>query len=938
MNDVETVKQCLKVILEKGDIYDTIAVRENVKVLRHSFFRNHILLFSRILYGGVRIYEKIKSYFSPIEEIKQAQDTIRQILGVNVDIVRSKHYFDFYGDLANGSSEETLKDIKKKYERSKHPILSIFYEGSNVKIEEYVEHLKKISTFCNLYKIEEILLSEGSILGIFPDLDLAEYSHITMKQLLDYDAIQVPTKENEIEDQKYPSYDVYDTFDSYLLVLNRKELESLIQKLEIIKVSKKTVFELGRKLEDISVKNAISEFCETGDLEKLKEIVSSRLTLLINGDNSYKDKLQGKIFQNVTIKGDYIKILSTNQKGENSGSIVLTLYDYLEVPDYREILKKIKLRDDEHELFTLSALHLYLNQSMQINKSSQKDKISFYDYIYYTFQAKKEGRVKRIPGMYTKSDKRYKSFTHAFSSIILTILLAAAVMFTGLSFNFIEQVAFGRDDRDILTNMAETILMPYMKSFEYEKNIFDRFFQFTEIVTDDIANFFNAVNGDYKEGSLKSDKVIATIENKSNVDLPTYFATGYATGGSYHNGYMSFSINQPLISISDFRNVPTLFEISFDVNTNILLGCIQNDQLNFPKLFYPLGNDSSTINYVLTGLSIYDADDESKIITVDFTRIFQYGNSITDSEKSLLVTMQRPRLIYSYGIDYGINPFVSNLQKDNSYTESLPSEIRKSITKGLGLSEFASDSQIYSAILEKDYSLTPIKDAGLSWSIKWKNEKEYFETIASLDSLICNLAATLAVGVDEDLIYTIGYYSDDNDIRENEAHAWALSKDGILVDITPSSDIELEIEEKLTISMIVEWCSNHNIPLMVALTFAGYSIYKLFGKKIQFYLNIKRIENILENENIEESYAKLKSILYGGTNLPCERTNIQFLETVEREFGSFTIQDLKSLREKLIQEDDESLSISLALLKEVPFLKENKEKVKKMLLKKNKKL
>ena len=90
MNDVEIARKCLKTILEQGDIYDNIATRENVKSLKHSFFRNHIFLFSRILYGGVRIYEKIKSFSAPIERVRRAQNRIRKILGINVDIVRTK--------------------------------------------------------------------------------------------------------------------------------------------------------------------------------------------------------------------------------------------------------------------------------------------------------------------------------------------------------------------------------------------------------------------------------------------------------------------------------------------------------------------------------------------------------------------------------------------------------------------------------------------------------------------------------------------------------------------------------------------------------------------------------------------------------------------------------------------------------------------------------
>ena len=164
MNDVEIVKECLDTILKKGDIYDTIAEREGVKFQRHSFVRNHILLFSRILYAGVRVGEKVRSLFSPIREVKKAQDKIRQILGVNIDIIKSKHIFNILADMTLDSEEiPSIIRIAEKsataFQRSRHPILSVFYENSNMSMEEYLEDLKKILAFGDLYQLDEMLLN-----------------------------------------------------------------------------------------------------------------------------------------------------------------------------------------------------------------------------------------------------------------------------------------------------------------------------------------------------------------------------------------------------------------------------------------------------------------------------------------------------------------------------------------------------------------------------------------------------------------------------------------------------------------------------------------------------------------------------------------------------------------------------------------------------------
>lgn len=323
MNDVERVRNCLDIILKKGDLYDAIAEREGVKFQKYSFIRDHIFLFSRILYAGVLVGEKIKSFYSPINEVKKAQDTIRRVLGVNVDFVKTKHQFDFSSDVtfsADGLFE--FDKVRLAYQRTKKPELSILYENSSIRIEEYVEHLKKILNFCELYDIGEVLLRESDITDSFLSLDLEKYTHITMKDLLDFQYIQFPPKGDSVFQS---SYDFDSIFSSELLLLNKEELRELIKLLEIVKVSKQVVGDFAKQIEDETVKKAIVEFLFKGDLGKLKAIVSSRLALLLNSDSSYKDRISGKVFQNVVIKDEYINVVSTNQNGEVISNVVTTL-------------------------------------------------------------------------------------------------------------------------------------------------------------------------------------------------------------------------------------------------------------------------------------------------------------------------------------------------------------------------------------------------------------------------------------------------------------------------------------------------------------------------------------------------------------------------------------------------------------------------------------
>lgn len=935
MNDVETVKKCLDTILKKGDLYDAIAKRENVKLQKHTFIRNHILLFSRILYGGIRVYERAKSLFSPIEEVKKAQDKIREILGVNVDFVKTKHQFELYSDLSS-SEGKPFSTVKLKYEQSNNPTLSILYENSYLRIEEYVEHLKKILYFCDLYSIQEVFLRETDIIDSFPELELDEYRHIPMKKLLDCSSFQTPTEENDREDEKRRNtYEIDEIYSSELLQLNKKELRKLIHQLNTIKVSKQVIISLGRKIEDRAVRHAIADFFMKGNLEKLKSIVSSRLALLINSDSSYKDKNDGKVFQNVTIKEEYINVISMNKKGEIISNTVTTLYDYLGALDYKSLLRQLKIKDDNHEILAMTALQLYLCQSIKI-KGSNKKSTSFYDYVYYHYKAKRKGKVTKIPGLYTKGDKRYKGFLHLFSNTLITILLLIMMFITGASINFIEQIAFNKNSDDMFRNILEIVATPYLNSWNFEKELVGKFINFTEEVRIDFSNFLKAFNGDVDEGVIQSDRVIANVKELVSGYDASYFATGYADSAFYDKGRMEYSITMPTVDLKNLQDLRPVLEVNIPISGYILETYISENKLNIPMLFYPLGNNERLLDYELVAIMIYDDANPENIFTMDSYRYSLTGETITGMEMEFLKSMSVPRMSYQYGIGNDMNSFIENLNKSGSYTENSPEDIRNAIIKGLGLEKTASDDDIFLAIASKYYSYTPIKDAGLSRKIKKLDEVEYFETVASMDSLVCNLAATLAVGANEELVYTIGYSSDDEYIRENEAHAWAMHKDGMLVEVTPSTSIE-EKETDTFIEKLLVWGIENKIPIYALIAYIGYEVDKVLGRKIRFRMKVQKISKELTNPETEESYAKLREALYGGINIPATRSSLDLLEALERDFGGFTSKELKEIKEELLKRgfnQDGELDLSLGLMNKAPFIKENSDEVKKILKKK----
>ena len=76
-----------------------------------------------------------------IDEIKEAQDKIREVVGVNIDIVIPKQDNMF-----------TMNNKSKKRKK-----IAIFYKVENIDIQKYISNLKKIANFCSTYNIKNII-------------------------------------------------------------------------------------------------------------------------------------------------------------------------------------------------------------------------------------------------------------------------------------------------------------------------------------------------------------------------------------------------------------------------------------------------------------------------------------------------------------------------------------------------------------------------------------------------------------------------------------------------------------------------------------------------------------------------------------------------------------------------------------------------------------
>ncbi len=405
-----------------------------------------------------------------------------------------------------------------------------------------------------------------------------------------------------------------------------------------------------------------------------------------------------------------------------------------------------------------------------------------------------------------------------------------------------------------------------------------------------------------------------------------YFASSYATSGHYEKGKNIYSMGQSLITLKDITKAEVLFEIQQGIDNNYFKKSLEGNILAIPRAFYPVGDD-----YVITSIKYKDMNNPNKELLLDSDRITR-GNLLTIQEKELLLSMENPNIFFAYGINReSENFFVKYMRKMDSYIGISSSEAKDAITKGLGLEE-ASFEEIYNAIKSKKYSKTPLKDARIAHRIKGYEEKKYYETIASLDSLICNLAATLMVTVDDELIYVVGYYeSGDNVISTSEAHAWAMDIDGKIYDATPTLEEDKKINELSdTIKNVIRWSLNQFMSFQIILTLTAIIIWTLYGKKIKFILKVKNSEKLLHTPEIEKSIATINDILYGGVNIPIKQKPSTLVDMISDEFYDMSINELQELKKRILASglDWETIKRTEKLIDYIPFIRDNSEEIK----------
>ena len=110
-----------------------------------------------------------------------------------------------------------------------------------------------------------------------------------------------------------------------------------------------------------------------------------------------------------------------------------------------------------------------------------------------------------------------------------------------------------------------------------------------------------------------------------------------------------------------------------------------------------------------------------------------------------------------------------------------------------------------------------------------------------------------------------------------------------------------------------------------------------YGEEIALAIKIKKVKKLLNNPSIDKNYALIKKIQYGGINLPKKSNPSELIEKIDREFASFNKEELKELKRKIQEYRKVNAPVSkdtIEIVKEIPFIQQNKEYIQKTLIKK----
>lgn len=745
--------------------------------------------------------------------------------------------------------------------------LNVIYENSEVNYKEYKEALEKIFEFCQTYSIRHILLNQEDLnrCGI-TDLEFGEETN------------------------------------AKLILFKKEEFAKVI---ELLNPQEQSVpLDLSRFLtmKDFVIHRAIEKYLLDQNKRQFIHTVKERLEFILNSSGVSKDKIHEKVFETVFLQEEYVKVNKMDRMGNPISNEIMPLFEYLGFSSEEEFMQESSVQE---ELNDIARLYLFLKKEPKRTKKSENAK-SYYDRVYQMY---KETGIYENEFEENQHDLLFTRFELAFI-FYLTIRLSVGIMSDKLE-----------NDNSFFYKIANQINQVYMPFEKLEGSLL-------EAAVDFILNYvetpeeksekrrndgttgdsFTSITGDV---SGTDDYTVATIDPlQEDVDIPNYFTKAYATEATYMNGHMKYDLKKTWVDYVNQSQSEATFEIVR------YLGKFEYDEEK--QIIYWDDNcllPSGKEEYAIASIYIKDEETETKIMVPE-------SGKISKEEMNAVKEMQNPEIHYVYARkQYDFIIRWGRIRQE--YLTMSEAKARALVCEELQLPPSATVEEIFAQIQSKKYSKTPIKDAGLTEEITKMNEEEFIRSVASMDSLVCNLAATLAVAVDEDLVYTTGYYvaTGRKEIKSSNAHAWAYNEETRkLVDITP-------YKEKTIIDEIMAFCIEKNLGMYIFCLLVSWIVYQKLGKKVKFTWKIHEAQKILEDPKMKDAYAWLNEILYGGVNIAVQKSPKEWLDTVKNEYSSFSKSELKELKQELksTREKIKSQKLAIKLVNNTPFILENEE-------------
>ena len=163
-----------------------------------------------------------------------------------------------------------------------------------------------------------------------------------------------------------------------------------------------------------------------------------------------------------------------------------------------------------------------------------------------------------------------------------------------------------------------------------------------------------------------------------------------------------------------------------------------------------------------------------------------------------------------------------------------------------------------------------------------------------------------------------------------------MDADGNIIDLTPSELSENKKVEDYILNLFEFFGEKKFLVILPMLL--GLLAKILTRDKIVFLINMKKAEFLLKNNKLNERYALLFDILYGGINLVGERSPYEFAQTIKEEFFAYStkedLQELKKYLKKAKACNYFELRSLNNIINEIPFIIENNDELKRRLEKK----